>query len=216
MAENKIKTFDDDEFYSGDEVKKLSKTLLPDPELLDYYNMLSQKIIFVNDVIDDQLIFYSKQIIDWNKQDKDFTVEDRIPIKIYCSSNGGSLNSVMNFINVIQLSKTPVITIGMDRCYSAAGLLLMSAVGRRYIFPDTTVLIHSGNTGFYDNTDKVIDYSEFTKKQEERVKQYILKNTKITEQMYEKNYRKDLWLFSDEIIGYGIADKIITNLEEIF
>jgi ATP-dependent protease ClpP protease subunit len=92
----------------------------------------------------------------------------------------------------------------------------MSATGRRYIFSDTTVLIHSGSAGFYDNTDKVIDYSEFTKKQEERVKQYILKNTKITDKMYEKNYRKDLWLFSDEIIEYGIADKIITDLEEIF
>ena len=216
MAENKIKLFDDDEFYSGDEVKKLGKTVLPDPELLDYYNMLSQRIIFVNDTIDEQLVFYSKQIIDWNKQDKDFAIEDRMPIKIYCSSNGGNLSNVMNFINVIQLSKTPVTTIGMDKCYSAAGLLLMSATGRRYIFSDTTVLIHSGSAGFYDNTDKVIDYSEFTKKQEERVKQYILKNTKITDKMYEKNYRKDLWLFSDEIIEYGIADKIITDLEEIF
>lgn len=33
---------------------------------------------------------------------------------------------------------------------------------------------------------------------------------------YDKNYRKDWWMMSDEIIKYGIADKIITDLADIY
>ena len=84
------------------------------------------------------------------------------------------------------------------------------------MFQDTTALIHSGSTGAVGNTDKVLDNFEFTQRQEKRVKDFIVANTNITEKLYTKNYRKDWWLMSDEIISLGLADKIITDLDEIF
>ena len=51
---------------------------------------------------------------------------------------------------------------------------------------------------------------------QKRVKDFIVANTNITDKLYTKNYRKDWWLMSDEIISLGLADKIITELEEIF
>jgi ATP-dependent Clp protease protease subunit len=198
----------------GAEIEQLGTLKLPDPTLLDYYKRLSSRKIFWNDYVDETLVDFSMQIIEWNREDKDIPIEERIPIKIFINSNGGCLNSVMNFINTIQMSKTPIYTIAMGKAYSAGGLMLMAG-HKRFIFPDTTALVHDGSTGAFGDTGKVIDNLEFTKKLEDKVKQYIMKNTKITEELYKENFRRDWWMFSDEIIEYGIADKIIGDLDEI-
>jgi ATP-dependent Clp protease protease subunit len=190
---------------------------LPEPELLDYYNRLGKRHIFLNDVIDDSLVYWSYQIMEWNRQDKDKNPEEIVPIKIFINSPGGCLNSVMNLINIIKLSKTPVYTIAMGKAYSSGGLLLMAGTkGHRYIFPDTSLLIHDGSTGAMGDTGKVIDNLEFTQKQEERVKKYILSNTTITAKLYDKNYRRDWFMFSEDIINYSVADKVIEDLSEVF
>jgi len=104
----------------------------------------------------------------------------------------------------------------MAKVYSSGGLLLMSGhKNKRFIFPDTTCLIHNGSTGAYGDTGKVMDNLEFTQKLEERVKKYILSNTTISIEQYEKNYRRDWWLFSEDCIALNIADRIITDLDEI-
>ena len=86
---------------------------------------------------------------------------------------------------------------------------------KRYIFKDTTFLLHDGSTGAFGSVSKVVDSLEFTQKTEKRMKEFILSNTDIDEDLYDKNYRRDWFMFSDEIIKYGVADKIITDLNEI-
>ena len=205
------------DIFFDDEVKELTKLNLPDPETLDYYERIKNREIYWNFDIDDTLVDFSLMIIKWNRQDKGKPSNERVPIKILINSNGGELSAVLNFINVIQLSKTPVYTIGLGKTYSSGGLMLLAGLkGHRYVFQDTTALVHSGSTGAAGNTDKVLDNFEFTQRQEKRVKDFVVANTNITDKLYTKNYRKDWWLMSDEIITLGLADKIITDLDEIF
>jgi ATP-dependent Clp protease protease subunit len=203
-----------DEFFD-DEIVNMGKSFLPDPSTVDYYKQLKRREIFWNGYIDESLVEESYRILDWNREDKDIPIEQRKIIKVFINSDGGDLNSLLNFANIISLSKTPVWTIAMGKAYSAGGLLLM--VGhRRFVFPDTTVLIHDGSTGSIGDTGKVLDNFEFTQKQEKRLKEFILKHTKIDSKLYEKNYRRDWYMFSDEIIKYFVADKIIEDLNEIY
>ena len=205
------------EIFAVPAVKELAKLSLPDPELLDYYERTANREIYWNTEVDDSLVDFSLMVIKWNKQDKEIPVEDRVPIKVLINSNGGELDAVMNFINVLQLSKTPVYTIGLAKAYSSGTLMLICGdKGHRYIFQDTTTLLHSGSGGAMGATDKLMDNFEFTQRQEKRVKEYVVANTNITDKLYTKNYRKDLWLMSNEIISSGIADKIITDLDEVF
>ena len=38
----------------------------------------------------------------------------------------------------------------------------------------------------------------------------------LDEEDYEKNYRKDWWIFAEDCVStYGIADKIVTDITEI-
>ena len=140
------------------------------------------------------------------------------PIKIFINSNGGSLNAIMELITICNLSRVPVVAIGMGKCYSAGGLLLMGIPkGNRYILSTTEALVHDGSmSGYGGDTGKVIDDLEQTKKNEEKVKEFILSRTNISEDLYDKNYRKNWWLDSSEIIKYGLADHVIENIEELF
>ena len=154
-----------------------------------------------------------------NREDRDIEdVSQMTPVKIFINSNGGSLNAIMELITICNLSRVPVIAIGMGKCYSAGGLLLMGIPkGNRYILSTTEALVHDGSmSGYGGDTGKVIDDLEQTKKNEEKVKEFILSCTNISEDLYDKNYRKNWWLDSSEIIKYGLADHVIENIEELF
>ena len=202
--------FDDD----FDDVGEVLDTRLPDPLLLEYYRRLRDREIVWNDFISDDTIQVPLSILRWNKEDKEIPATERKPIKIFINSDGGDTNVTLYTANVIALSKTPVITIGMGRTYSSGGLLLMAG-HTRLIFASTSILIHDGSTGAVGDTGKVLDNLEFTKESERRTCQFILDHTKITKELMDRNYRRDWFMFSDEAIQYGVADRIITDIDEI-
>lgn len=203
-------------FEFGKAYDEMANIKLPDPTLLDYYNHLNNREIWINSNIDESVIEWTQQIMQWNREDKDLDISERKPIKVFVNSNGGCLNSIMHLITVLQVSKTPVMTIGLGKCYSSGGLLLMGGnKGMRYIFNTTSVLIHDGDTGSVSDTGKFMDYAEYVKMTEKRTKDYVLCNTKIIEDEYDKNYRRDWWILSDDAIRLGVADKIIIDLDEI-
>lgn len=204
-----------DEFNEDfSDMEGLFDTTLPDPTMVEFYRRLKNREILWNDDIDDATIDIALYIKKWNDEDKDLAIEDRQPIKIFINSDGGYVATVLHVIDIIHLSKTPVYTIGMGRVYSAGGLLLMAG-HKRYIFPHTSCLIHDGSSGAIGSIGKMIDNLEFTKELEKRIKQYILSSTRITEEIYDQNYRRDWFMFSEEIIKLGIADEIVTDIDTI-
>ena len=196
------------------DAKDLMDMTLPDPKLLEYYRSLRNREIIWNDDIDDYMMDVPQYIIKWNREDVGIPIEERKPIKFWINSDGGNLNITLFTANVIALSQTPVTTIGMGRAYSSGGLLLMSG-HKRLIFESTSVLIHDGSSGAIGDTGKVIDNLEFTKQSESRVRDFILSHTTIPGDLLDKNYRRDWFLFSDEIIKCGIADSIVTDITEV-
>ena len=182
-----------------EDIGELMESTLPPPELVEFYRGLNNREIVWNDVISDCTISIPLYIIKWNREDRDIPVEERKPIKIWINSDGGDTNVTLVLANVIALSKTPIITIGMGRSYSSGGLLLMAG-HKRLIFDSTSVLIHDGSSGAIGDV---------------RVRDFILKHTQIPAELLDKNYRRDWFLFSEDVIKYGIADKIITDIDEV-
>lgn len=188
---------------------------LPDPDLLDYYTRRNDRCILWNDDIEDDFIQIYQDILRWNKEDIEKDKSEMKPIKIYINSNGGSVSAVFAIIDILLMSKTPVITIGLGKCYSSGGLLLMAG-HKRLLLPNTTLLIHDGQSGSFGAIGKMLDNLEFTKELELKIKKYVLSRTTIAEEEYDKNYRRDWWIFAEDAVGkYGIADKIVTDITEI-
>lgn len=200
------------------DLEELANIKLPDPTLLDYYARREDRCILWNTDIEDDFVEIYQDILRWNKEDIENGVkqEDTKPIRVYINSDGGSVSAVFTIIDLLLMSYTKVITIGLGKCYSSGGLLLMAGQ-ERLLLPNCTVLIHDGQSGYvYNATGKMLDNLEFTKELEEKIKNYILSRTSINEEEYDKNYRRDWWIFADEAVNkYHIADKIVTDIKEI-
>lgn len=186
---------------------------LPAPEDINTWRDLEERRLYLNSGVDDAIIDYMGYYIEeFNRRDIDIPKSERKPIKIYINSNGGSLDSILHICDLIRLSKTPIITIGQANCYSAGGLLLMAG-HIRYCYKYTTFLLHSGSFGVSGNLDSVKDTMDFVSEVEGDVKDFVLTNTKIEPELYDKNYRKQWFLRSEDMLKYGIVDEI---LEEIY
>ena len=67
-----------------------------------------QRRIYLNCEIDESIVDSAVyHILRYNRLDKDIPIEDRIPIKIYINSPGGSVADGYALIDAIRLSKTP-------------------------------------------------------------------------------------------------------------
>lgn len=180
-------------------------------ELL-YAEQLENRELFLAEVVDDDVIYdIAHHIIRFNREDKDVPVEQRKPIKIYINSYGGDLIAINSVISTIKLSKTPVYTYNLGKAFSAGGLLLMAG-HKRFTFGDAVILIHQGSSGASGTTSQVIDQVEFQKRQEERVKAFILGATKITPEQYKDKFKEEWFFFGDEAIELGVCDELIVDL----
>ena len=63
--------------------KELENLKLPSPELIQYYKNYNDRHIYIDYDIDESLIEASKQIMDYNMQDKDIPIEERKKIIVY-------------------------------------------------------------------------------------------------------------------------------------
>lgn len=183
-----------------------------------YLKNLKDRKLFLTCDIDECIIDdIVSHILQYNADDKGKPVEERKPILLYCSSNGGRIDPGFELIDVIRQSKTPVYTINLGYQYSM-GFLIGLAGHKRYGSKTAKYLMHDGSNFIYNSGAKAQDQMEFNKRIEARVKEYVLDRTKITSEMYDAQMRKEWYMFSDEAKELGVTDYIIgedCDLDEI-
>lgn len=189
---------------------------LPNPMLLDTYADRKNRLIFIDYDIDDTLLReVGRQIIEYNRADKDKPVEDRTPIVILINSGGGCLDSTYATIAIMETSKTPIVTVNMNCAYSAAGLILMAG-HKRYCMPRSQVLIHSGSAqGISGNYEDIQESTKSYKKMVEEMREFIISKTKVDKALMKKNQSRDWYLQTSEQIDLGVVDEMITDLDTI-
>ena len=149
-----------------------------------------------------------KHIIRYNVEDKDIPVEERKPIKLYITSNGGDVYAGFELIDVIENSKTPVYTINLGYQFSMGFLLGLSG-HKRFASKHSKFLWHDGTSGTLNSTAKVRDEMEFQNRNEDRIRQFILDHTKINPELYDSKLRVEWYMFADEAKELGVVDYII-------
>lgn len=187
---------------------------LPAPELVTYYKNDSDRVFWIEDEINDSLFEYSKQILRFNQEDKGIPVEDRKPIKFFIDSPGGDLETMLAFIGLVGISKTPVWMINAGVAYSAAGLILMSG-HKRFAMPNTQALIHTGSGSVSGTFDQTTEQMKNYKQLVDKMKDFILSHTGIDQKLFNKNKSKDWFINTEDQLSLGIVDKIVDDLDEI-
>ena len=178
---------------------------------LFYLKDLKQRKLFLNvDINQLSVADIIKHIMQFNKEDKGIPVKERQPILLYITSNGGEVDSGFELIDVILNSKTPVYTVNLGYQYSMSFLIGLAG-HKRYATKNAKFLMHDGSNFIYNSGAKAQDQMEFHKKVEERVKQYILSRSELTNDEYDSKLRVEWYLFADEAKAKGFVDYIIGN-----
>lgn len=187
--------------------KEMLKTLGVE-ELFSLRN-LQQRKLYLSDDIDEYVIdSIVRHILQYNAEDKGKAIEERKPILLYVSSNGGSVDAGFEVIDVIRASKTPVYTINLGYNYSMA-LLIGIAGHKRFASKTAKFLMHDGTNFIINSGAKAQDQMEFNKKVEERIKSYVLERTNISSELYDQRQRVEWYMFADEAKERGVIDYII-------
>lgn len=190
---------------------------LPDPELRDFYRDEQDRIFWLDSEITDNALDLVKMIIRCNKEDKDKPVEERKPITVFIDSPGGSVEVLYAIVKAMKASKTIVRTINYCTCYSAASEILAAGTkGYRYCMPGAIVMCHGGSVSLGGTVGNVDATKKFCDALCKRCVDMFLENTNIDAKTYKKKTTNDWYLFEDEALEYGIVDKIITDIDELF
>lgn len=198
-------------------IKKAVRDFLDTKDVKDFNKILEiadtlNRTIIIEEIDEESGVVAESLIRFWNRYDEEneIPIEEREPIKVYIDSPGGYLTSTFTIMDSIKLSKTPVWTINIGCAYSG-GFFIFICGHKRIAYPTSSFLYHEGNGSISGDANKFQNQADFYKKQRQKLKEFTLKYTKITEEQYNEHIKDDWWLFADEAIELGIADEIATE-----
>lgn len=187
---------------------------LPDNILRDYYRDEADRVIWIDDQIDDSTTKVMDRILRYNYEDKNIPVEERKPIKIFIDTPGGSVIIMWSIVNAIKLSKTPVWTINWCTAYSA-GATILAAGHKRFAMPGSTALVHSGSCYYGGNQEQVDAAKKFFDRLGKEADEFLLAQTKIDKKTFNKKKASDWYFNTQECLESGLVDKIVESFDEI-
>ena len=187
---------------------------LPDPETYMFWKNAEERRIFIDVSVDEDILEYERMILRWNIDDKGLPIEERKPIWIYLFNYGGHADLMWSMVDVIALSKTPIYTVNMGQCDSAAAIIFISG-HKRFMLPTAVVMIHEGAGSFEGEATKVMDQMESYKITLERMKKYILTRTNIPSRTLNKKRSNDWEIDANYCLEHHVCDVIVESLDNI-
>lgn len=133
-------------------------------------------------------------------------------ISLYINSPGGSITSGMAIYDTMNFIKSDVCTIGIGMCASMAAFLLSSgAKKKRYLLPNSEVMIHQPLGGANGQATEIKIAADHILKLKEKLNRILSENTGKDLKTIEHDTERDYFLDAKESLEYGLVDKIINK-----
>ncbi|HEY1064225.1 MAG TPA: ATP-dependent Clp protease proteolytic subunit [Candidatus Saccharimonadales bacterium] len=171
-----------------------------------YSRLLKDRIIFLGSDVNEatantvvaQLLFLQAQ-------------DPKKDVYFYINSPGGSVYDALAIYDTMQYITNDVQTVGIGVQASAAAFLLSSGTkGKRFVLPNSTVMIHQPSSGTRGKvTDQEIDLKE-SLRIKHLLEEIMAKNTGQKPAKIHEDMERDKWLTAKQAKDYGIVDDIIT------
>ncbi len=170
-----------------------------------YSRLLKDRIIFLGDAVNEhtanlvvaQLLFLQAE-------------DARKDIFLYINSPGGSVYDALAIYDTMKYVKNDIQTVGIGMQASAAAFLLSSGTkGKRFLLPNSTVMIHQPSSGTRGKvTDQEIDLRE-SLRVKKLLEKIMAENTGQKLEKVHEDMERDRWMTADEAQKYGLVDKVI-------
>ncbi len=169
-----------------------------------YSKLLKNRIIFItNEITDDTSNAIISQLLYLDSISND-------DISLYINSPGGSITAGMAIYDTMNFIKSDVATICVGMAASMASILLASGTkGKRYILPNSEVMIHQplgGASGQATEIKIVADRILYLK---DKLNRILSEKTGKNIKKIKKDTERDYYLSANEAVEYGLVDKIL-------
>lgn len=171
-----------------------------------YSRLLKDRIIFLGTAVNEQTanVIVAQLLFLENEGVKD--------INFYINSPGGSVYDALAIYDTMQYLKSDIQTVGIGIQASAAAFLLSSGTkGKRYLLPNSAVMVHQPSSGTRGRvSDQEIDLKE-SLRVKRLLEEIMTKNTGQKASKIQKDLDRDFWMTAEEAKKYGLVDDVITQ-----
>jgi ATP-dependent Clp protease protease subunit len=172
-----------------------------------YSRLLKERVIFLVGPINDgmaNLIVAQLLFLESENPDKD--------IHLYINSPGGSVSSGMAIYDTMQFIKPDVSTLCTGLAASMGAFLLAAgARGKRFILPNSRVMIHQPSGGFSGQASDIEIHAKEVLYLKKRLNEMMALHTGQPLEVIERDTDRDNFMGAEEAVKYGLIDKVLTN-----
>ena len=170
-----------------------------------FSRLLKDRIVFIGTPIDDlvaNLVIAQMIFLEGEDPDRD--------INLYIHSPGGQVTAGLAIYDTMQFVKCPVSTLCMGQAASMGAVLLAAgAKGKRYVLPNSRIMIHQPWGGTQGQTTDIEIYTREMVKMREQLNRILAKHTAKNIEQIEKDTDRNFFMSAEEARDYGLVDEII-------
>ncbi len=170
-----------------------------------YSRLLKDRIIFLGTEIDDGVAnAVIAQLLFLESQDKE---KD---IKLYINSPGGSVTAGLAIYDTMQYIQPAVSTICVGMAASMAAVLLASGTaGKRFVLPNSEVMIHQVLGGVQGQATDIKIHADRILALRESLNEILSRHTGQAKDKVAFDTERDNFMTAKDAVKYGLVDKVI-------
>jgi len=172
-----------------------------------YSRLLRERIVFLGtEVSDESANVIAAQLLFLEAEDPE---KD---ISIYINSPGGSAYAGMAIYDTMQFVRPDVSTVCIGMAMSAGAMILAGgAAGKRFVLPNSKVMIHQGSAGFRGAAADVQVQAREVLDMVARMAEILARHTGKPVDRVMEDIDRDRFMSPEEAIEYGLADEMFTT-----
>ena len=172
-----------------------------------YSRLLKERIIFLGTAVTDEIAsLLIAQILFLEAEDPD---KDVI---FYINSPGGAVTAGMAIYDTMSYVRCDISTLCMGQAASMGALLLAAgAHGKRYVLPNSRILIHQPMGGFHGQATEIDIHAREILRMRESLNKILADHTGQKIRKIAKDTERDYFMNAEEALKYGIVDKVLTK-----
>ncbi|MGC9423226.1 MULTISPECIES: ATP-dependent Clp endopeptidase proteolytic subunit ClpP [Vibrio] len=175
-----------------------------------YSRLLKDRVIFLTGQVEDHmanLVVAQLLFLESENPDKD--------IFLYINSPGGSVTAGMSIYDTMQFIKPNVSTLCIGQaCSMGAFLLAGGAPGKRYVLPNSRVMIHQPLGGFQGQASDIQIHAQEILSIKNKLNKLLAEHTGQPLEIIERDTDRDNFMSADQAVEYGLVDAVLTHRGE--
>ncbi len=170
-----------------------------------YSRLLKERVIFLVGPVDDyvaNVVIAQLLFLEAENPEKD--------ISLYINSPGGVVTAGLAIYDTMRFIKPDVSTICVGQaCSMGSFLLAAGAKGKRYILPNSRVMIHQPSGGTQGQASDIAIQAKEILYLRERLNAELAANTGQSIEKIELDVERDYFLSAQDAKTYGVVDEVL-------